>query len=96
VISPVAYAFHGLFMSGNSTFNAIGMPSRAAALSLLRAPVLAVSLTWLGAEWLGPRGVFLGHASANLLVGALSGAWLWATLRQARRVEETAVAVAAE
>lgn len=94
LIAPVAHAFYGFFMTGTSTFNALGMPARAATLSILRAPVLVVGLVWLGAELYGPVGVFVGHASANLLAGVAALAWLWFTLREDTSAA-TAVAVVA-
>jgi len=82
LIAPAAHAFYGLFWTGNATFNAMGLPSRAATLSLLRAPVLVVGLAWLGGNLMGPVGVFVGHASANLIAGAAAGLWLFVTLKR--------------
>jgi putative MATE family efflux protein len=80
IIAPIGHASYGVFMCTNSTFNAAGLPSRAATLALLRAPLLAVALTWTGSALWGPTGVFIGHASANFVAGCAAGVWVLVTL----------------
>ena len=84
VLAPVGHALYGVFLCTNATFNAAGLPARAAMLALLRAPVLAVSLAWAGGVLAGPVGVFAGHAGANFLAGAAAATWIWLTLREHR------------
>jgi putative MATE family efflux protein len=86
LIAPSGHLLYGAFLCTNSTFNAAGLPSRAATLALLRAPVLAVGLTWSGGALFGPVGVFAGHAGANLIAGAAAATWIFFTLRQYRAV----------
>ena len=44
VVAPAGLGGQGLFMTASASFNAIGRPSRAAALAILRTPVSVVSL----------------------------------------------------
>ncbi len=81
-IGPSGLAAQGLFMAASTTFNAINRPGRAAALSLIRAPLGLVVLAWLGGRLAGIPGVFAGFAASNYVVGGVAWAWTRALRRQ--------------
>ncbi|MBR9908931.1 MAG: MATE family efflux transporter [Gammaproteobacteria bacterium] len=79
-IVPISYGAYGLVMSVNAAFNGLGLPLPAMTISILRVLVLYLPLALLG-QWLfGLKGLFLGTAIANLLVGLLGYAWLKKTM----------------
>lgn len=80
-IVPLAHGLLGLFFIANNTFNALGRPLSATALTLLRAPLLMGGLGFLGARLGGVEGVFVGMAAATGLAGVAA----WAATRPLRR-----------
>ncbi|GEO81408.1 MATE family efflux transporter [Pararhodospirillum oryzae] len=75
-IVPLGYGFLGLATVVASTFNGLGLPMAATALSLARVFGLIVPLAWMGDGLAGVEGVFAGVALANVGAGLL--AWPWA------------------
>ncbi|MCL4683250.1 MATE family efflux transporter [Myxococcota bacterium] len=73
---PISYGAAGLIMTSNAAFNGLGLPLSATAISALRMFALNVPVAWLGARWFGVPGVFLGIATANLVVGTLATVWI--------------------
>ncbi|MCB9642619.1 MAG: MATE family efflux transporter [Myxococcales bacterium] len=79
-IVPLGYPLAGAMMASGSTFNATNQPLKAAVLALLRMPVLAVPLAWMGANYMGPQGVFWAIMIAQVATGLLGILWtrpLW-------------------
>ena len=72
---PISYGAHGIVMQANAVFNALGMPLRAVAISVLRMLVLYLPLAWLGARSYGLSGLFAGAAVANLISGGVAAFW---------------------
>ena len=89
-IGPSGLAAHGLFIAASTTFNAINRPGRAAALSLIRAPVGLVVLAWIGGRIAGIPGVFAGFAASNYVVGGVAWAWTRALRRAGSDAREAA------
>jgi Na+-driven multidrug efflux pump len=73
---PLSYGAAGLIMLSNAAFNGLGRPLAATAISALRMFALNVPVAWLGARWFGVPGVFLGIATANVVVGTLAAFWI--------------------
>jgi len=79
-ILPAAHGMMGMFFVANNTFNAVGRPLSATALTLLRAPLLMFGLGFLGAELAGVPGIFVGMAVATSLAGIVA----WFATRKLR------------
>ena len=92
---PLSHGLLGVQMVTAATFNAINRPLNAAALSLLKAPVLVLVLAWAGNELFGIAGIFAGMALSNVVVGTLAHAWT-RTLRRAGPAAPTAPVVVSE
>ncbi|MDR9466717.1 MATE family efflux transporter [Marinospirillum sp.] len=71
---PVSYAALGVCMLMVSANNALGMPLRGLATSILRLFACYLPCLWLGAQWAGISGLFSGALIGNLLAGLL--AWV--------------------
>jgi putative MATE family efflux protein len=80
-ILPLGHAFIGIFQAANSTFNAVGRPLTATALTLLRAPLLTAGLAFAGGALFGLPGVFWGAALAAVASGVIALIWLTPLLR---------------
>jgi putative MATE family efflux protein len=74
-IVPISYGTAGIIQVASSIFNALGKPIPAVVMTLLRMFVLYIPLAYLGSRLLGPMGIFIAAAVANLAVGM--GAFLW-------------------
>lgn len=73
---PLSYGAAGIITMANAAFNGLGRPLAATAISALRMFALNVPVAWLGARWFGVPGVFLGIATANVVVGTLAAVWV--------------------
>ncbi|MDA0704051.1 MAG: MATE family efflux transporter [Proteobacteria bacterium] len=71
-IVPLSLAGAGVMMSAVAALNAIGMAARGLALNIGRTLILTAPLAWLGAEMLGPLGIALAVAVANVLSAGLT------------------------
>lgn len=65
----------GVSMAIGASYNGMGDPKPSVAIILGRTAVVFLPLAFLGAYLLGPLGVYMGGAIANVVVGAL--AWRW-------------------
>ncbi len=72
---PISHGLQGVHNITAAVFNAINRPLNAAALSLLKAPVLVLALAWLGNQLFGIAGIFAGMALSNVVVGTLAHVW---------------------
>lgn len=71
-IVPISLAGYGMLICAVATFNAIGRASRGLVLHVARTFALTAPLAWLGAAVVGPIGVPLAVAAANLAAGGLA------------------------
>ncbi|MCK6511493.1 MATE family efflux transporter [Myxococcota bacterium] len=71
-IVAFGYPLTGVVMACSATFNATNQPMKAAALALLRMPILSLPLAWLGMNWFGPQGVFWALALAQIITGMVA------------------------
>ncbi|MCC4832745.1 MATE family efflux transporter [Shewanella sp. 10N.7] len=69
---PISYGALGVCMICVSASNAIGLPSFALAISLIRLLACYLPLVWLGAEFHGFYGVLIGATVGNFLAGFTS------------------------
>jgi len=70
-IIPASFAMQGIMMAIASSFNGLNKPMTALSLSLSRS-LLIITLSSIGAYLYGEKGIFIGIASANVLVGILA------------------------
>ncbi|MBT5415979.1 MAG: MATE family efflux transporter [Rhodospirillaceae bacterium] len=74
-IVPLSLAGYGAMVCAAAAFNAIGRAGRGLVLHVVRTLVLTAPLAWLGAELIGPPGVALAVAAANVASAGLA-VWL--------------------
>lgn len=82
-IVPLSYGAAGMVMIMNASFNGMGRPMPAVAVSVMRMVVIYLPLAWAGSAWLGYPGIFAAYTVANLICGF--GAWRWALAECARQ-----------
>ena len=75
-ITPVSYGLYGLVMSVNASFNGLGKPFPAMAISILRALVIYLPLALVAQHFWGLPGLFIGMTAANAITGVLAYFWL--------------------
>lgn len=81
-ILPLGYGLQGIVILTNSSFNALHLPLRALALSVVRLFVFYVPMAWLGGKLFGVLGVYSGALLANVLIAAVAYCWFNRTLTQ--------------
>lgn len=74
-IAPISYGAYGIVMVMNASFNGMGKPMPAVAISVARMAVLYVPLALVGEYLWGIAGIFAAYAVANITSGAISYAW---------------------
>jgi len=72
----VLYLFTGAQFVSNAAFNNLGRPLWSTVSNWGRATLGTIPLVWLGAVWLGPQGILMGHAAGGVIFG--TGAFLLA------------------
>lgn len=94
LIVPVSYGAYGLVMAVNSSFNGMGRPWPAMALSAGRVLYVFLPLAWLG-QWLwGIHGLFVATAAANIILAIWAVCWLKQYLQQhAAQANSSAAAI---
>lgn len=87
LIASWGFFAYGLLIVSNGVLNAIDQSARALVVSVVRVVAIMAPLGWIGAQTLGPEGVFGADLLANL-VGGSAAFWLaWrATGRQPREM----------
>ncbi|MBT8097242.1 MAG: MATE family efflux transporter [Woeseia sp.] len=80
-IAPLSYGAYGMVMVMNASFNGMGKPMPAVAISVGRMAVIYVPLALLGNHYFGIAGVFMAYAVANILTGAWSYVWARASVK---------------
>jgi len=81
VIVALSLGFVGIQNAASFSFNALGKPGPALALSLLRLIVLYVPIAILANSIYGYIGVFYATAAVNVIAGILSWTWNTRTIR---------------
>ncbi|RCU52600.1 MATE family efflux transporter [Corallincola luteus] len=75
LILPFGYGFQGVTILTNSSFNALHQPHRALLLSFARFFLFFVPLAYLGGQWFGIQGLFLGGLVGTILTGVIAFCW---------------------
>lgn len=86
-ILPLGYGLQGIVILTNSSFNALHLPLRALALSVVRLFVFYVPMAWLGGKLFGVLGVYTGALLANVLIAAVAYSWFSRTLNQLQQAQ---------
>lgn len=73
-IVPAGFAFQAVTFLTASSFNALHQPMRAMRISIMRLFMFSLPIAWLGSEFAGLEGMFVGLVIANLCVACL--AWI--------------------
>ncbi|GAD80889.1 MATE family efflux transporter [Vibrio ezurae] len=71
VCVPISYGFQGVVMLLISSLNAMHKPLSAFIWSCLRLFVFTLPCAWLGSQWLGIQGLFIGVSVGNILGGLM-------------------------
>ena len=79
-ILPLGYGLQGIVILTNSSLNALHLPMRALALSIVRLFVFYVPLAWLGGKLFGVLGVYGGALTANLFIALIAYLWFQRSL----------------
>jgi putative MATE family efflux protein len=90
-IDYIIFADLGFFMLGtallvSSTFTGMGRPFPSAVINLLRLIVLQLPLALLGSALLGLKGVYIGIAVGNVMMGTAAYLWLRSSLESKAKV----------
>ncbi len=81
VVAP-SYGIYGLVMAVNASFNGIGSPLPAVAISATRVIFVLLPLIYVSQKWFGLFGIFASIAVANILVGILAFQWYGHRIRR--------------
>jgi len=76
LIAPISYGAYGVVMVMNASFNGMGKPMPAVAISVARMAVIYVPLAIVLQPTMGVAGIFGAYALANIVTGVV--AYLWA------------------
>lgn len=87
-IMGASYGFQGLVMLSTASFNGINKPYPATIFSVVRMLVIYVPLAWIGAKVFDINGVFWAGFIANIIVGIVSFAYLFKTIRRMDSIQE--------
>jgi len=87
-IVPISYGAAGIIQVASNAFNALGKPTPAVVITVLRMLVLYIPLAYVGSHLFGPIGIFGAATVANAIVGV--GAYWWS----ARTASASATTVA--
>ena len=84
-ILPLGYGAQGIIILTNSSFNALHQPRQALGLSVLRFFGLLIPLSWLMAQWLQLKGIFVAGVLANVLCASLAYLWFNKVMKKMER-----------
>ena len=71
-IIPISYGMYGISMLVNAMFNALGKPLQASLVIILHLFVFVLPLAYLGSKVYELKGIFIGIAVGNALVGVIA------------------------
>jgi putative MATE family efflux protein len=86
-ILPLGYGLQGVVILTNSSLNALHLPMRALALSVVRLFVFYVPIAWLGGKLFGVLGVYGGALSANVFIALIAYLWFQRSLNGLQQKE---------
>ncbi|MGH8224472.1 MAG: MATE family efflux transporter, partial [Woeseiaceae bacterium] len=81
-IAPLSYGTYGMVMVMNASFNGMGKPLPAVAISVGRMGVIYVPVALLLDRFFGPAGIFAAYALANVTTGIIAYAWARSAVQQ--------------
>ena len=84
---PLGYGLQGIIILTNSSFNALHKPMQALVLSVIRLFVFYLPFAYLGSEWFGLPGLFIGCLIGNVFTAMISYQWFTRTLGSALTAE---------
>jgi putative MATE family efflux protein len=79
LMTPFGFTAIGISISIGAAYNGMGDPKPSVIMTIFRTFVLFLPFAFLGAHLIGPLGVYMAGAFANLAVGV--GAWVWVMRR---------------
>lgn len=85
-IAPISYGAYGTVMVMNASFNGLGQPLPAVAISVARMLVFYVPLAVVGMFYFDTHGIFAAYAVANVASGII--AYRWAKRTVVRQINE--------
>ena len=71
-VIPISYGMYGIATLINSMFNALGKPLHASLVIILHLFVFVLPLAYLGSKVYGLKGIFIGIAVGNAVVGIIA------------------------
>ena len=74
-IVPFGFAFHGISQLISASCNALHRPFHSTTINIIRLFLFLIPLVYLGSQFWGTTGFFLGVALGNLATGGV--AWFW-------------------
>lgn len=74
-ILPLSYGLQGVIILSNSSFNALHKPMNALILSVVRLFIFYVPFAYVGSEFAGLTGLFIGAAIGNLFTAVVAYKW---------------------
>lgn len=83
-VVPIGFASYCAMLMVNSSFNALDHAFRSSILSVLRSIIFAVPIAWIGSQYLGLEGVFLGLAIGSFLSILIGLHWMQALLNESQ------------
>ena len=95
-IIPISYAMYGISVLVNSTFNALGKPLQASLVIILHLFVFVLPLAYLGSKVYGLKGIFIGIAVGNAVVGIIAYLMVQKFLVHVEAERESAITAAVE
>ena len=91
-IIPISYGMYGIATLINSMFNALGKPLHASLVIILHLFVFVLPLAYLGSKVYGLKGIFVGIAVGNAVVGIIAYLMLQKFLVRLEAERESSVA----
>ena len=95
-IIPISYAMYGISALVNSMFNALGKPLQASLVIILHLFVFVLPLAYLGSKVYGLKGIFIGIAVGNAVVGIIAYLMAQKFLVHVEAERESAITAAVE
>ncbi len=74
-IVPLSIFAYGIVFVSSSGFNALGRPFYGLIYTIIRSLIFYVGFLYVGIQYDGLRGAFIGLAAANILSGLIAFAW---------------------
>ena len=89
-IVPISYGMYGISTLVNSMFNALGKPLQASLVVILHLFAFVLPLAYLGSMVYGLKGIFVGIAAGNAVVGIIAYLMVQKFLMRAEENRESA------